>query len=170
MIENLENEIWKDVKRFEKIYQVSNYGRIKSLKRKGRANDKLISTYIGSSDGYLCVKLLLNGKRLTLRVHILVGDAFLGERPYKHDINHKDSIRSNANLNNLEWCTRRQNTTHGYMKKQTSSKYTGVHWNKKRNKWESSISIDGKNVFLGRYIEEYEAHIAYQNKVKTLEF
>ena len=145
-------EIFKDVPGYEGIYQVSDLGNIKSLSRE-IINGK--STYISKNkilksgfdkDGYCLVVLYKDKKRKTKRIHQLVAMAFLGHKPngVENIVDHIDN------------------------KKNSTSKYIGVSWDKKSNKWQSCISIKTKTIFLGYFINELEASEAYQNKLKTL--
>ena len=111
-IDDLPNEIWKDIPEYKGFYQVSNFGRVKSLKRffkagRGRiAETKLrILKQADSTDGYKMVSLCINGEQFTRRVHRLVAMAFI-PNPYNYPvINHKNEIRTDNRCSNLEWCT-----------------------------------------------------------------
>jgi hypothetical protein len=101
-------EIWKDIKGYEGHYQVSNLGRVKSLKN----NKELIMTNIKSNLGYLRVKLSKDGKIKGFPVHRLVGLNFLDLVNGKNEINHIDGDKKNNHLSNLEWCNRSENMRH----------------------------------------------------------
>ncbi len=113
-------EIWKDVEGFEAIYQVSNLGRVKSLKRKTNnqncKEDKILSP---GKDNYgyhivLLCKKEDNGKRKIhiKKVHRLVAMAFIENRESKPLVNHMDWNRINNTSNNLEWTTPKENLNH----------------------------------------------------------
>lgn len=113
-------EIWKDIKGYKGHYQVSNFGRVRSLDRKvTHKNNRsfLIKGRILSNRpngrGYLFVDLWINNKAKMFQVHRLVAMHFL-PAPKKHqtDVNHKNSIRSDNHADNLEWATRSQNMRH----------------------------------------------------------
>lgn len=159
----MENEIWKNIKGFED-YQVSNFGRVKSLKR---GKEKILKNIV-SIDGYYIVNLHKKNKRTTKKIHQLVAIAFLNHNPdgYKLVINHKDINRQNNNLNNLEIVTARENSNRKHLK--GSSIYTGVSWHKLTNKWTAQIVIDGKKKYLGLFINELEASCAYQNALNNI--
>ena len=108
-------EIWRDVKGFEGLYQVSNLGNVKSVEREiiseKRTNQKWTERKLKPCDngrGYLVVHLRNNGKRYVRYVHRLVIESFVGEIG-DNDINHKDFNRKNNCLNNLEILTRKEN-------------------------------------------------------------
>jgi DNA-binding XRE family transcriptional regulator len=101
-------EVWKDIKGYEGHYQVSNLGRVKSLKN----NKELIMTNVKSNLGYLRVKLSKDGKIKGFPVHRLVGLTFLDLINGKNEINHIDGNKKNNCLTNLEWCNRSENMRH----------------------------------------------------------
>ena len=109
--DNRDNEIWKDIPGYEGMYQVSNQGRVKSLKRKGRRNNKILRP-IKHRDGYLKVHLWLNGTAKTIKVHKLVMLAFTGKRSSELEINHIDGNKVNNHISNLEYCTHLENIHH----------------------------------------------------------
>jgi hypothetical protein len=115
-------EIWKDIKGYEGIYQVSNRARIKRLERiirkKGDVNHtKLNEIIMKQSDcrGYKVVGLTKESKKRRYYVHRLVATAFLLNEYELPCINHKDGCKSNNNLKNLEWCTAAENRNHALL-------------------------------------------------------
>ena len=167
-------EIWKDIKGYEGLYQVSNLGRVKSLDRietnskgfKRRIKKRILKPF--NKKGYMQVNICKNCKRETFDIHILVSIAFLNHKPcgMRKVINHIDFDKSNNRVENLEIVTQRENSSH--RKHKSSSKYTGVYWNKERKKWQSQITIKGKVYYLGRFENEFDAHLAYQKKLSLI--
>ena len=105
-------EIWKDIPEYEGLYQVSNFGRIKSLNYKRSGKEKILKTY-KDKYGYLILHLHNNSKGKTHFVHRLVALAFL-ENPENYPmINHKDESRDNNCVGNLEWCDCKYNLNYG---------------------------------------------------------
>ena len=157
-------EIWKDVKGYEGIYQISNLGNVKSLKY----NRETILNPSVSKNGYYNCILYKNKKRKTCRVHQLVAIAFLNHKPdgYKIVVDHIDNNPLNNNVNNLQLITTRENTSKD---RKGVSKYLGVYWNKQKQKWRAQIRIKGVSKHLGYFINEYEAHLSYQNELAKLE-
>jgi hypothetical protein len=113
-------EMWKPIKGYDGIYEISNLGRIKSLSRqvggKGGCKYILKERYLKLEEtktGYIKVILSRNWKYKTVLVHRLVAEAFI---PNPHNlpcINHKDERKNNNNVDNLEWCTRKYNSNYG---------------------------------------------------------
>lgn len=106
-------EIWKDIKGYEGLYQVSNLGRVKSLNRyvnSGLKNQKKVKKKgrvlrpANNIHGYLFVTLQKNRRKEIKTVHRLVAETFNPQQ-----VNHIDGNKHNNNLNNLEWCTQKYN-------------------------------------------------------------
>lgn len=156
-------EIWKTIPGYDK-YKVSNLGRIKSLKYKEpKILKKKINIY-----GYEQIALTKNSKKKYYQVHQLVAMAFLNHKPCGHKIvvDHIDFDRTNNTLQNLRLTTQRENTNKKHLK--SSSKYTGVYWDKKSDKWRSMIRINGKLKYLGLYENEYDAYLSYKKELKKI--
>ena len=116
-------EIWKDIKDYEGIYQVSNLGRVKSIARKvkySRGNhsyyqyqqERLLSAN-QKSNGYLEYSLYKDSKRTHKYIHRLVADAFIDNSNNLPVVNHIDEDKQNNKVDNLEWCTVSYNNTYG---------------------------------------------------------
>lgn len=140
------NEIWKDIKGYEKYYQVSNKGRIKSLPRlKIAANNfvtkEKILKLVDNSRGYLRVNLKANGKNKVFFVHRLVAEHFLKKIDGCNVVNHLDCNPHNNNVENLEWTTLKGNSE--YMCKLNRNKRTKI-WIERLT--QSQRTIKGKQV------------------------
>jgi hypothetical protein len=103
-------EIWRDVTGYEGIYQVSNYGKVKSLYKK-QAN--IVTPHIDKK-GYHIIRLWRGGNQDTRLLHRLVAQAFVPNHANKPHINHKDGNKSNNYWSNLEWCTPSENNKHSF--------------------------------------------------------
>jgi hypothetical protein len=168
-------EIWKDIPNYESLYQVSNFGNVKSLERyvKGKVENRLQKENILSKrlvgdkgNQYYAVTLCNNKDRKQIKVSVLVAMAFLNHIPNGYiglTVDHIDNNPLNNNINNLQVITKRENSSKD---RKGISKYTGVTFNKKSNKWRSQIWIDGKNKTLGSFDDELEAHRAYQKELQ----
>ena len=114
-------EIWKDIEDFEGQYQVSNLGRIKSLKREANCGkgkiiikERILKNMIGKH-GYYYVHLGKNGCKNAKTVHRLVAKAFINNNDNFPVVNHIDGNKRNNNVQNLEWCTYSKNIKHAYI-------------------------------------------------------
>lgn len=121
-IEDLDGELWKPVLEYEDYYMVSNKGRIKALDRiwicgnRGstrRSCSKILKQSIVTG-GYLGICLTKDGKKKTHQLHQLIANVFLPKIQGKNIINHKNGIKSDNRLENLEWCNHSENTRHAF--------------------------------------------------------
>ena len=100
----MEKEIWKDIPGYEGIYQVSSQGRVRGRKILHPEHTK---------DGYLLAQLCKNGERTRLRINRLVAIAFLPNPENLPQVNHKNEVKTDNRVENLEWCTAKQNINAG---------------------------------------------------------
>lgn len=109
-------EIWKDIEGYEGIYQVSNLGRVKSFDTKdklGRIRTGRVLKPLKHTLGYLNIGLYKNNTVSKKLIHRLVAQSFIPNPENKPEINHIDEDKTNNNINNLEWSTRKENCNHG---------------------------------------------------------
>ena len=153
-------EIWKEVKDYEGLYEVSNLGRVKSLKW---GKERILKPGNGSAS-YLVVVLSKNSKTKTKTVHKLVAIAFLNHFPdiNKLVVDHIDNNPLNNRVDNLQLITQREN-----LSKDGKTEFTGVQ--KKGNKFQSKIKVNGKSIYLGVFSTPKEASLYYQNAVISIE-
>jgi len=174
----MEEEIWLPIKGFECIYEVSNLGRVKSCLRKarnGRGNyarkEKILKIPL-SSKCYQHVSLHKDGYIKYVEVHKLVAIAFLNHTPDGHRlvVDHINGIITDNRVENLRIVTNRFNLSIGIRKDKgiLTSQSIGVSWHKISNKWVSSIAIDGKQKYLGIFVNELDAAEAYQNELSKI--
>lgn len=108
------DEMWADVKGYEGLYLVSNQGRIMRKSNSPTSKSgKMMKLHV-VSNGYHTVSLTKNGKGKPLFVHSLVLTAFLGDRPNGYQCNHKNGIRNDNRIENLEWVTPSDNLKHSF--------------------------------------------------------
>ena len=105
----IEDEIWQDIPNYENEYQVSNYGRIRSLK-----NNKIhiMSPILSRSQDYYVIGLTRNGTKKQYYIDRLVAEVFIPNPNNYSEINHKDENPKNNHIDNLEWVTHSQNVRH----------------------------------------------------------
>lgn len=105
-------ERWKPVVGFGGFYKVSDQGRVRNVrKRPGTSVGKILINHIGKR-GYPAVTLIGNRKRKLRKVHQLVAAAFIGPCPIDQMVNHKNGIKSDVRLDNLEYTTDQGNRDH----------------------------------------------------------
>jgi len=148
-------------------YAVSDFGVIFSFK-----SNKKLKTPL-NSDGYAGVKLFNSNGGKSFKVHQLVAMMFLDHVSTGQNrgrvIDHINGDRSDNRLENLQIVTPRENRIKSNHNENTSSKYLGVCFDKSRGKWLSSIKINGKQKFLGRFDNELDAYNAYISKLSKID-
>lgn len=108
----MNNEIWKPIKETDGCYLISNYGRVKSVPRNGTINKERIIKQQLKKDNYYQVNMKVYGKSIWRRVNRLVAQAFIPNPDNLPCVNHKDGNKLNNCVDNLEWCTAKDNTNH----------------------------------------------------------
>ena len=168
-------EEFRDILGYEGKYQVSNYGRVKSLSRISEQGHKLSEKILKNrirKDGYVDIGLFKDNKKYYYQAHKLVAMSFLNHTPNGTQnlvVNHKDENKLNNFVDNLEIITNRANVIYSIDKNKTSSKYTGVNWKKSCNKWVTTIRIGGnKKKHLGLFKCELKAAYTYNMYLKEL--
>lgn len=135
-------EIWKDINGYEGIYQISNLGNVKSLDRyvnsaiknnsKVKRKGQLLKPKL--NQGYYEVSLIVGNNRKWFKVHRLVAEAFIPNPNNYPQINHKDEIKTNNRVDNLEWCDAKYNCNYGTRNSKirncTSFKKGHIPWSK----------------------------------------
>jgi len=105
-------EIWKDIKGYEGLYQVSNLGRVNGVRRQGSCGG-ILKPDKKKISGYLRVTLCKNNKTKRFQIHRLVLEAFIGPRPSDNHFGmHKDNNPENNIYTNLKWGTPQENSDH----------------------------------------------------------
>lgn len=126
-------EIWKDIIDYEGLYQISNLGRVKSLKRFSVIKDRIMKPQLHRT-GYKMVGLRKRGKGIKFfRVHRLVAREFVLNpisEPKKLFVNHIDGNKLNNNYKNLEWCTLQENLAHAFRNGLIDNKGEKMGWSK----------------------------------------
>ena len=112
------DEIWCRIKGYEGLYEVSNFGRVKSI---GYGKERILKP-LRNTRGYLQVNLWKNGEKKTYRVHRLVAQTFIPNPDNLQEVNHKDENKENNSVMNLEWCDRKSNCNYGTRNKRISEK------------------------------------------------
>ena len=151
--------MWKDIEEYEGDYQVSNRGRVMSLKF-GR--EKILK---GCTAGAYRIIDLYNGKgegRNVYYVARLVVQYFLPDWDENLEVDHINGVKTQNNIENLRMVTHKENQRSFQTKRRgCSSKYRGVTWSKQRQKWLVKIKVDGKSKHVGYFYDEDEAARTY---------
>lgn len=156
-------EIWLPIPNYEGLYEISNLKRIRSLNRVVSRNikdkillKKLKGKIIKSTNGY-SVNLSKDNRKERVEIDRMYHKCFNNTSYGKHE-----------KIEDGRLIHRREYTSNAYIGKEGCSKYTGVTFNKKYDKWTSKILIGKDRVYLGVFESEYDAALMYQKAVKNI--
>lgn len=144
-------EVWKDIQGYEGLYHVSNLGNVRNIKI-----DRVLKP-IKNKWGYLQVKLCKDCKLKNYSIHRLVAEAFI-PNPYNLPcVNHKDEVKTNNCITNLEWCTHEYNTNYGTRNERIAK----TKINGKKSKTVLQLRMDGSLVRIWPSVSEVERQLGY---------
>lgn len=167
-------EIWKDVVGYEGLYQVSNFGRVRSLGHDKWHKGRIIKPHYDGRKHYLFVQIYKNKNSKKINVHRLVAETFIPNPQNLPQVNHKDENKINNCVWNLEWCTNKYNINYNNksaMKRAIKTRYERYDVKElvaktkaakiKNGSYSAEIPVNqftwsGK--FIARYISCVEAH------------
>jgi hypothetical protein len=160
-------EIWKQIKNYEGIYEISNLGRVKSLVRNTTGTNTSKVNYLKphyTKNGYLRYVLSKNGKTKKKTMHRLIAEYFIENPLNKKCVNHKNGIRDDNTIENLEWSTHSENSIHGFRKnkrKNVNRKLTEIQVIEIKNKL-----INSKRGIGVKLAEEYNVSVYIISLIK----
>jgi len=102
---------WVDIPGYNGMYQVNGVGEIKSFMKDPKGRVKVLRL---RKDGYLQTQLASNGVAFDIRVHRIVAQVFIDNPDGKTQVNHKNGIKTDNRVENLEWCIHTENQVHSY--------------------------------------------------------
>ena len=114
-----DKEVWEDIDGYNDYYQISNFGRVRALRRttvckdgKPQTNYSKILKPAVQKDGYLLISLSKNNTQKKYLIHRLVAKCFIPNTENKQEVNHIDGNKKNNRVSNLEWVNRHENMRH----------------------------------------------------------
>ena len=130
-------EVWKPIKGYEGLYEVSNYGRVRSLDRYVNsassktgyqlAKGRILKQCINTETGYSVIQIYKNHKKKGCNVHKLVAEHFIPNPNNYRTVNHKDGNKANNKVDNLEWVSQSDNLIHSYKELKRPVNKPSVH-------------------------------------------
>ena len=145
-------EVWQDIDGYENKYQISNYGRIRSVKK------NIILKPMLATNGYLIICLWKDGKQKKHLIHRLVAKHFVDNPCNYPEVNHKDEDKTNNRIDNLEWCNHLYNMNYGEVKEKISNAKIN---NPNISKVVYQYSKDGSLIQMWESAEEIERKLGY---------
>lgn len=141
-------KLWNDIPGFTR-YQVTRTGRVRSKSYNHTGKAKEMSPNL-DRDGYKQIQIYNDQRELKMKkVHQLIAMTFIRNPLNKPQVNHKDSIRTNNNAKNLEWCTISENAIHGFNQGSRRSPFVGMRFvgkNNGKSKPVIQFSLEGKKL------------------------
>lgn len=162
----MNKEIWKDIKGYEGYYQISNYGKVKSLGRyyfsgihnvAKKYQNENIRKEEKTKNGYIRVALCKDGKIKKCLVHRLVAEHFIDNLNSYPQVNHKDENKENNYFKNLEWCDNKYNVNYGKRNERAKKSITTIK-GRKVNQY------DLKDNFIKQYVSINSASKQFNRK------
>ena len=182
---NHSQEVWKEPEGYEGFVQVSNTGKVRSIRTNhGKYQEKELTQRIRSETcQYLQVQITKHNVSRKEAIHRLVAKTFVPNPNNKPQVNHIDGNKLNNNAYNLEWVTCSENLKHAHatgLKKASkailgkkwgdSSKFHNVSWDTSRQKWKAALKHNGKILFHKRFDSEIEAALHVNKMLDELGF
>lgn len=163
-MQEITEEIWKDVVGHEGFYKVSNKGRIISYhpvphnkKSRDTPAPRLLKPRL-TPPTYLSVQFHAGGKSKNALVHRVVAEAFIPNPKALRCVNHKNSIRTDNRADNLEWVTHKENTAHGILKGFIDLQKTSAHWKGQKSDKAKEVINLSTGVLYESALEAAKAH------------
>ena len=181
----LYSECWRDIEGYEGLYQVSNMGRVRSLDREVKVNNskqptKMVKGQImtprKTKNGYLEIGLRKDGKYKHLRINRLVAFAFIPNPENKPHVDHINTIKTDNRVENLRWCTPKENTNNELtlkhksevMKGENNPNYGKHHSEEHKKKLSEANSGEGNPMYGKHHSEETKKKIREANGKKVI--
>lgn len=158
-------EIWKPIKGYEGLYEVSNLGRVKSLPRRGTYGIEHILKPSPNKKGYPQVQLCKNSEYCPKRVHRLVAENFIPNPDNLPQVNHIDGNKLNNNVENLEWCTNEYNYKHSIKMGLRKNAYKNLTGSKHyKSVIVNQFTLDNKFVKTWLCVRDIERELGFNNR------
>ena len=154
-------EEFRPIKGYEGLYEVSNLGNVRNVK-----TGRILKSF-DNKRGYLTIRLSKNGKSSKFYIHRLVAEAFISNPNNYPVINHKDEIKTNNSIDNLEWCTQKYNINYGtraIRQKETCIK--NGYWYEDSEQHKKDYYQEHKDEYIYKLYLEYSFSPQYLYKIR----
>lgn len=128
-------ENWKDIEGYEGLYQISDYGRVRSLSKVGSTEEQILRPF--NQDGYVRYTLRKDGGKRNFLAHQLVGKAFIPNPLNRIYIDHIDTDKTNNHVSNLHWVTKKENSNNPQTRRHNSMSKRG-----KKSLWAKGVIVN----------------------------
>lgn len=128
-------ENWKDIEGYEGLYQISDYGRVRSLAKVGSTDEQILKPF--NQDGYVRYTLRKDGGKRNFLAHQLVAKAFIPNPLNRIYVDHKDTDKTNNHVSNLHWVTKKENSNNPQTRRHNSMAKRG-----KKSLWAKGIMVN----------------------------
>ena len=159
------------IKNYEGLYSIDINGNIFSH-RKGKYIKGFLKGLKEKDNQYITFKLCNNGKEKSVKLHRLLAELFIPNPENKKFVDHINRIKTDNRIENLRWVNQSENMQNvpklQRNKTNKPSKYKGVSWSTRGNKWVAFISLNSKNKNLGYFDKQEDAAKAYNEEASKI--
>lgn len=160
---HIENE-WRWINKYEGLFIITDDFKVISLPRKGTLGGE-IKPQLNTENGYYRISLTKGNKRKKTMLHRLIAEHFIpNPHNYPH-VDHINGIKTDNRIENLRWCTQAENTRfyNHKLRKNNTSGHRGISFDKRCNKYQTEVNINGKQIYVGKF-DTLEMAIKEKNK------
>lgn len=157
---------WRWIKGYEGLFVITDDLKVISLPRKGTLGGE-VKQFLNIENGYYRVSLTKHNKRKKTMVHRLIAEHFI-PNPNNYDkVDHINGIKTDNRIENLRWCSQAENSRfeNHKIRKNNTSGYRGISFDKRVNKYQTEVNVNGEKIYIGRFDT---LEIAIQERSKYL--
>lgn len=155
---------WRWIKGYEGLFVITDDLKVISLPRKGTLGGE-IKPILNIENGYYRVGLTKYNKRKKTMLHRLIAEHFIPNPNNYTNVDHINGIKTDNRLENLRWCSQAENTRfdNHKLRKNNTSGYRGISFDKRCNKYQTEVNVNGKKLYIGKF-DSLETAIQERNK------